>query len=34
MFHTLLTVDFWLLLAALVVAFIGSLYIRAWRRSR
>jgi hypothetical protein len=30
--HTLLTIDFWILLAALVVAFLGSLRIRAWRK--
>jgi hypothetical protein len=32
--HTLLVADFWILLAALVVAFVGSLRIRAWRRTR
>jgi hypothetical protein len=32
--HTLLTADFWILLAALAVAFLISLRIRAWRRTR
>jgi hypothetical protein len=31
--NALLTVDFWVLLAALVVALAISLRIRAWRRS-
>lgn len=30
--HTFLTVDFWILLAALAVAFLISLRIRAWRK--
>jgi hypothetical protein len=30
--NTLLTADFWVLLAALVVALAVSLRIRAWRR--
>jgi hypothetical protein len=30
--HTLLTADFWILLAALVAAFLISLRIRAWRK--
>ena len=30
--HTLLTADFWILLAALAVAFLVSLSIRAWRK--
>jgi len=32
--NTLLTVDFWLLLGALVVALAGSLRTGAWRRPR
>ena len=32
--QTLLTADFWILLAALVVAFLVSLRIRAWRKPR
>jgi hypothetical protein len=32
--QTLLTADFWILLAALVVALAISLRIRAWRRTR
>jgi hypothetical protein len=32
--QTLLTADFWILLATLVAAFLISLRIRAWRRSR
>jgi hypothetical protein len=32
--HTLLVADFWILLAALVVAVVISLLIGAWRRSR
>jgi hypothetical protein len=32
--HTLLVADFWILLAALVIAFLGSLLTGAWRRSR
>jgi hypothetical protein len=32
--HTLLVIDFWLLMAALVVAFGVSLLIGAWRRPR
>lgn len=30
--NTLLTADFWILLAALVVAFLISLRVRAWRK--
>jgi hypothetical protein len=30
--HTLLVADFWILLAALGVAFLVSLRIRAWRK--
>jgi hypothetical protein len=33
MWHTLLVTDFWLLLAALAVAFAGSLLTGAWRRT-
>ena len=32
--HTFLVVDFWLLIAALAVAFAGSLLTGAWRRPR
>jgi hypothetical protein len=32
--HTLLVIDFWVLMAALVVAFVGSLLTGAWRRRR
>jgi len=32
--HTLLVIDFWVLLAALVVAFLISRRIGAWRRRR
>jgi hypothetical protein len=32
--HTLLVIDFWLLIAALGVAFGGSLLTGAWRRPR
>ena len=32
--HTLLVADFWILLAALVVAFLISRRVRAWRRYR
>jgi hypothetical protein len=32
--HTLLVIDFWVLLAALAVASAVSLRIGAWRRSR
>jgi len=32
--HTLLVIDFWVLLAALAVAFAGSLLTGAWRRRR
>lgn len=31
--HTFLVVDFWVLLAALVVAFVMSLRMGAWRRA-
>jgi hypothetical protein len=30
--HTLLVIDFWVLLAALVAAFLISRRIRAWRK--
>jgi hypothetical protein len=32
--HTLLVIDFWVLLAALVAALLVSRRIRAWRRPR